>query len=438
MLSLNFTARRKFSLGPDSRAALALCLLVPGLASPCLAQQPNPPQEAPPTIVVNVQKVLVPVVVRDKQGQAVGDLKKEDFQVFDNDKPRPVSGITIETRGAFGAASMQPPLAEAGPPPPPPSVPQRFVVFLFDDMHLSAEDLLNSQKAGVKAVDTSLSDSDMAAVVSISGKTNSGLTRDRVKLKDAIMGLKLRSLFRSSNADCPNIQYYQADLIENRHDSSALADAVRQVFTCHPEMDRQRDIDQAERMAESTAMQVQMVGRQDIQATYTVLREIVRRVAALPGQRTLVLVSPGFLTVEPDTLTSESQIIDIAAQANVTINTIDARGLYTTSVTASDHVIGDPQYQSDIRRRSQEAAENPLSELANGTGGVFFHNSNDLDAGMKSLTEPPEYIYVLELSLDNVKQDGSYHRLKVKVDRDGVDLQARRGYFLPKPEKHKK
>ena len=47
-------------------------------------------------------------------------------------------------------------------------------------------------------------------------------------------------------------------------------------------------------------------------------------------------------------------------------------------------------------------------------------------------------VYVLELSLEGVKQDGSYHHLKVKVSRDGVDVRARLGYFMPKPEKGKK
>jgi len=79
-----------------------------------------------------------------------------------------------------------------------------------------------------------------------------------------------------------------------------------------------------------------------------------------------------------------------------------------------------------------------MASLADGTGGTFFHNSNDLDAGFKALTEVPETVYVLELSLNNVKPDGAYHSLKVKLDRDGLDLNARRGYFMPKPEKVKK
>jgi len=61
----------------------------------------------------------------------------------------------------------------------------------------------------------------------------------------------------------------------------------------------------------------------------------------------------------------------------------------------------------------------------------------DLKTGFRSLTETPETIYVLELSLDGVKPDSSYHRLKVKVAREGLDLHARRGYIVPKPDEHK-
>jgi VWFA-related protein len=82
--------------------------------------------------------------------------------------------------------------------------------------------------------------------------------------------------------------------------------------------------------------------------------------------------------------------------------------------------------------------EDVMAEFADGTGGTFFHNSNDLEGGLQKLAAAPEYVYLLELSLENVKQDGTYHRLKVKVDQDNLKLQARRGYFAPAPEKNKK
>ena len=76
-----------------------------------------------------------------------------------------------------------------------------------------------------------------------------------------------------------------------------------------------------------------------------------------------------------------------------------------------------------------------MSELADGTGGTYFHNSNDLEGGFQSLTATPEYVYLLEMSLQNVKQDGAYHSLKVKVNDGSLQVRARRGYFAPKASK---
>lgn len=161
-----------------------------------------------------------------------------------------------------------------------------------------------------------------------------------------------------------------------------------------------------------------------------------QRPTTLPGRRTLILVSPGFLNIEMGALTLESRILDLAAQNNVEISAIDARGLYSGIVDASEH--GNGQIIDPMRASSSTLEENVMSELADGTGGTFFHNSNDLAAGFRKLTEAPEVVYLLEMSLDGVKEDGTSHRLKVKVDRDQVDVQARRGYFMPKPEKAKK
>jgi VWFA-related protein len=346
------------------------------------------PQYSAPPIDVNVNRVLVPVVVRDKQGRMVADLKKEDFQVLDEGKLRSISAFNLEKRGSIGSHSATVAQSDGQPQltvntaTQSSILPERVTVLLFDDLHLTDEDTTYVQKAASKTLDGILSGSDVAAVVSVSGKINSGLTRDRAKLQDAIVSVRPQGIYRTDkDGGCPKIDYYQADLIENKHDNEALGDVVSQIMNvCNPRTPRYV----AERLADSAARYALTLGKQDILVTYANLREIVRRMATLPGQRSLLLVSDGFLPIEGEARYAESQLLDLAVQSNVTINTIDARGLYATSMTASDDLRGrSPRKVEEYRRNSKSIEEQAMGELAEGTGGTFFHNNNNLDAGLK-------------------------------------------------------
>ena len=426
-----------------ARPALVLCILVFYSCFYSAAQQSAEPPEIPLKLQVNVNKVPVTVVVRDKQGHAVPGLKQEDFQVFDNDKPHPITAFNVQQRAAAETnAGAAQPEAAAGAAPQSSAAPQRFIVYVFDDMHLRPDEMGRAQNAAATVLDSSLSAKDIAAVVSLSGKTNSGLTRDRARLRDAIMSIQSRSLYKSDHIDCPNIDYYQADLMENKRDSMAMQDATQKVLNCNPSLDPKHELNVAQSEADSAARRALAVGHQDVQSTYAAIAAFVRTMATLPGERTMILISPGFLRIEQDMLNAESRLMDLAAQSNVTISSIDARGLYTAQLSASDRspALSGPSFlqNSEYQRSAAKLAEEPMAELAEATGGTFFQNRNDLGEGFKSLTEAPEVVYLLELSLDNVKPDGSYHRLKVKVSREGVVVQARHGYFIPKPEKAKK
>jgi VWFA-related protein len=310
-------------------------------------------------------------------------------------------------------------------------------VFVFDDMHLSFADLAQTQKAASLMLAGTLTDTDMAAIVSTSGRVNSGITGDRGKLREAILKLQPHDLYRAAGSECPNIDYYQADEIENKHSETAREAAINEILSCTPNLQR----DMAERLVDSAAGQALAAGDQDVRVTLGSIGEFLRRMIAFPGQRTLILVSPGFLTITDEALSMESQIMDLAAQSNVTISALDARGLYTTELDASDRSRGSAhtmQLKAEYHRNSMGLAENVMAELADATGGNYFHNNNDLQTGLSYLAAGPEYLYLLYVSPKNVKQDGSFHRLKVKVDQGGLKLQARRGYFAAKPLKKKK
>ncbi len=433
---------------------LALCL-----SARMQAQQGNatPPQANPFKIEVKVNSVLVPVVVRDAEGRSVVDLRREDFQLFDQDKPQAISGFTIQRRMGIenrgpavegGISSITPSTAPASPT----RLPERFIVFLFDDLHLDPGDLLRIKKVATKMLAESLNDSDMAAVVTTSG-VNSGLTRDQAVLQSAVMKVSVHPMYQHDSHVCPNIDVYQADLIVNKHNDRALQIAEADYAACaHVGGENNSGgtnggqsgiavgAGAGERMVRAAAAQVLEIGDRDVAVTLSTVKELVQRLGKLPGQHTLILISPGFLTVTQDAMREKSGVLDLAARSNVTISSLDARGLYTTNVDASDRggsstldlMTGQ---QSQYHSESMNLSEDVMAEFANGTGGTFFHNSNDLEGGFKNLTQVPECLYLLEISLDNVSADGGYHRLKVKVDRSGLKLEARRGYFAPKTDR---
>ena len=426
-----------------------LCSLVFTTWFRLAAQQPNEPT-APGSSVkiqVNVNAVLVPVVVRDSHGRAIGNLKKEDFKVFDRDKPQVISGFPIQKRASVESEPkvveqlhVVPSIAASSEPVPQATVPDRSVVFVFDDMHLDPGDLLRTQKVAMKILSESLADSDMAAVVSLSG-INSGLTRNRAKLREAVMKVKVQQLFRHDEHACPNIDYYQADLIQNKRNEDALKLAMADYATCaHLQGATPAMI---ENVVRSAAGQSLAIGERDVWSALATLSEIVRRMGTLQGQRSLILISPGFLTLTPAAMAEKSHILDLAAQSNVTISALDARGLYTTEIDASERGGSSARdlmtgQHAEDHSETMNLNEDVMSELADGTGGTFFHNSNDLESGLKILAQGPEYMYLLEFSPEKFKPDGSYHRLKVRLDQSGFKVQARQGYFAPAPPKTKK
>ena len=406
------------------------------------------------TLHVEVPELLIPAVVRDKQGRAVGKLGQSDFTVFDQGKIRAITGFTVVKSAATGGA---PTGAETGATAgsgvagseasPTPSAQNRFILFLFDDRHLNSSDLAITQTAAIKMLDEPLAATDYGAVLSFSG-VNSGITRDRAVLQAAIKKLKVQRTFQHDTRDCPDIDYYAADKILNQHDYMEFVVAVAKAKACGApgrSPDNSGEIDDPtslpERLARSAAMRALAIGEEDCRQSLLLIGAVVSAMSKLPGQRTLILVSPGFLSLSPEAMTFKSQLLDRAAGSNVVINALDARGLYEGNADASqggNTTISDTFGQtSQDRLAAMEASENAMAELAYGTGGTFFHNNNDLENGLKSLAAAPQYLYLLQVSLKDVKPTGTYHHLQVKVDQHGLDVQARRGYFAPKAAKRK-
>lgn len=117
--------------------------------------------------------------------------------------------------------------------------------------------------------------------------------------------------------ECPNLTYYQADLIRNKHDQEAIlaAEVDAQVNDCPSDIGAAVD-------------RILQTGDSVTRENYQYLEDVVKRLAGMPGQRVLVYVSPGFILSDAVS-ESNSTWIEHAVRAGVVVNTIDARGLCT-------------------------------------------------------------------------------------------------------------
>src|SRR3984957_21018676 len=195
-------------------------------------------RDAPATFSTKVNLVMVPVVVRDSKGKAIGALQKEDFQLFDKGKPQLITRFSVEKAGeavipaevATDEAAIEKSDAPAGMP-----IAQRFVLYLFDDVNTSSADLMQARNSADRHLTESLDATTRAAIFTTSGQGNQDFTDDRVKLHEALMKLMARPTIGSAGTQCPDLTYYMADLIQNKNDSGALHAAAQEgLATCDP------------------------------------------------------------------------------------------------------------------------------------------------------------------------------------------------------------
>jgi len=413
-------------------------------AKPPVAQPPGDTQEVasqdtPATFKVRVNLVLVRVVVRDSQGKIVRNLKKEDFQLFDNRKPQKISSFSVETPESRVVQTVAAPASDGATEADvsavqPVDLPQRFVSFVFDDVHMSTDDIAFARDSAGRFFGA-LKPGDRVGIYTTSGQVTREFTQDQEALKETLLRLAPRSISIHNTYDCPDIGYYQADLIVNKNDTQALALATEDTVQCQFNGDERMQV-QAQTIAQTAAYRQVNAGDADTQYAYRHLHDIVRRLSGMPGQRVLVFVSPGFIQTTQQL--EAFDLVDRATRLGVVINAIDVRGLYVpdlggdiaSPVRDSYRTAG---YKATYRVASQTVQDDVLYQFADGTGGTFYHNRNDLDEAMREAGAAPELSYLLSFSPQNLKLDGRFHALKVTLtNKEKYTVQARHGYFAPK------
>jgi len=395
-------------------------------------------REETPTFHSSVNLVRVPVVVRDKQGHALGNFQKQDFQLTDRGKPQYVSQFAVEGSAMpqiVGAGPARPAAPETELPAEPAAatskaaVPTRFVAFVFDDAHLKLDDPMNARKAALQHIEQGIPPQERIALLTLSGQVSLEFTSDLAKFRETLM----KVMPVPPRVHFPPANFYAADQWLNRDNRDVLAMQTAITVDC-----LHIPWEPAVGIAQATLRAVADEGRGDAANAFHVLNNVVRLLGSMPGDRVMVLASPGMYF--PDELQKElGESIDRATRSGVIINTLDARGVHTIdpSVGVSGCALTVPRTQQQVARYDHDeitAQGMILLDLAHGTGGTAL-SQNDLLAEFNRLANPPEYVYYLGFYPKDLKPDGRFHEIKVTLaNGKGLPVQARKGYWAPNHE----
>jgi VWFA-related protein len=408
---------------PPANSAESSPQKVSGLQTSTAKNDPNAEvtiQDSGTTFKLRVNLVQVHVVVRDAQGNPVGNLQQDDFQLYDQGKLQPISLFTVETREsrrekAEAAALTQ--ISEMELTNGSHAVlPDRSIALFFDDSHLSLQDARYTRKSVGRFLD-SLAPTDRVGLFTASGQLTLAFTNDKAALQRALEGLVPRPKFVQQFRECPDISHFEADQIVNVMNSQVFDVVVEETIQCRFDGDRNK-VAAAREVVQLAAPKRLIEGDTENEYIYRSFEDVLRCLAGMPGERVMLMVSPGFLLT---TLTNQMlDVVDRANQSNIVVNTLDFRGTYVPDeegdiTRANSDTFRTVGYKTTFRVESQTQQAYVLSDLAYGTGGAFFHNSNDLAGGLSTLGSAPESSYVLGFSPQNQNMDGAFHTIKVKI-----------------------
>jgi len=354
-----------------------------------------------PVLRVNTRLVEVDVVVHSK-GSIVADLNQDDFTVLDNGKPQKIASFNVvSSKTAAGKSIPLPPGAVSNRINTVGQEPAGTTIVLYDTLNTVPEDQSYGREALVKYLGT-LQQGDHFALYSLN-KTLS-VIQDFTDDPDRIRGAARRASPEASVDQTADD--LAADLLASAPD---LGDDI------------------ANGMQQNATMLMQdaaQVNRAVI--TGKTLELIAKHLQGLPGRKKLIWISSSFAaqttdirshngkpTIEHKDFSREiEKAVHALNDANVAVYPIDPTPIK-------------PPPDPGFLRPGIDA----MNLFAGGTGGRAFYVINDIAAAIKTAVEDTEITYSLGFYPGDIKLDGSYHSLSVKVARKGVDLRARKGYF---------
>jgi VWFA-related protein len=421
---------------------LAASLSAQAPAPATQASPPAPAAQEKPTFKIQVDLVTQDIVVKDDKGNFIPDLKKEDFEIFEDGVKQDISSMTVVTGGRVTNVLAPPP-----PPPPegiilPPARPKndvsgRIFVFFVDDLHLQFHNTGRVRDLFKRISKELVHEGDMFGIVS-SGPSSIAvdMTYDKSRLDEAIKKIAGNELKPTdiingpSGAEGPSEVRYRAHVA-----FSTINDLLTNLEQVH---NRRKALIYVSDGYDFNPFQDARLGLMDPNSPFA-QNEFARSQNQIQAQQS---ADSGGTGATPDPFTQQQkqsetfadadlarelgEVTRQANRANVTMYTIDPRGL--VGMGDIDEQV-DPQQWNEYVRKSQDS----LRVIAEETGGIAVVNQNDFSKALKRIDAETSDYYVLGFYSKNPDATKRRRQIEVKVARKGAQIWSRKEYVLKAP-----
>ena len=438
--------------------SIGLLILAALISAPAFTQPPPPgPAAAPqPSVKTTTEEVLLDIVVRDKKGRPITDLKPEDVTVSDNGVQQTLTSFRLvkgaEAINQTNAATPLDPLRQA-----------RLVTLAFEPLgeidqrkmaRAAAIDLIKGEQGAnvyysIVVINTRLLvlqqfTKDKDALTAAIEKATGGYTGQKLMAEsESIQSELRRQLGGQPGAEQSTTLLAAASQVASQNTSNgrppADADYTRQILV---------------RVMLDMLRMDQAVASQGARLSIGALKSLVQGLQAMPGRKSVVYFTSG-LYETPELDVPFRNLMSMANRANVTFYSLDTRGVMTrgqneratgelfgaaagsaTTVNRTEGAITkDEVFAMDRAEVSGRAnVQLAIRDLAESTGGFLIGDSNDLRGPLRKVNEEISTYYELTFNPHIQNYDGSFRKLTVGAGRKDLVIHARNGYFALPPE----
>lgn len=443
---------------------LSLLLIVSIGSAPVLTRGQTPAQDQDDVVRVRSNEVRLDVVVKDKKGRPIRDLKPSDFEVLEDGVAQKVESFRFVSREAPARTETKNDKVAGNTggtnttAPSPRSTPT-VTALVFDRLSPEARSL--AKKAGLAYAHEGMASGGFTGVFGIdqSLRTIQNFTDDSQLVQNAVeQATGTATSTYASGAEKMRDNAERSIALDNQiSGSTAAASSAGAAQDSAGASAAGAEAGQAALQQKFLEMQTQMLDQferlerdQEGFATINSLLAVISPMQNLPGRKTIIFFSEG-LKIPPAVMTKFPAVVNAANRANVSIYAIDAAGLRAESNTVeaarelnsiasarmAQQARGNDRGSSGPYMRALERNEDllrfdprsGLGMLSDQTGGFLIHDTNDLTGGVRRIDDDMNAYYFLTYVPQNKEYDGRFRRISVKVTRPNVEVQSRQGYY---------